>query len=118
MRRRGRLLPDVPVHHLLWGIPASFGGMTTVALQRASLLADLDRRRMDVLTLSPDLAPRARRRELYLDGLISRRVRIRNLWAELRRAADSALVRLSAGAPASKIGRASCRGATCDARKR
>ena len=101
MRRRGRLLPDVPVHHLLWGIPASFGGMTTVALQRASLLADLDRRRMDVLTLSPDLAPRARRRELYLDGLISRRVRIRNLWAELRRAADSALARLSDGAPAS-----------------
>ncbi len=101
MRRRERILPDVPVFHLLWGIPESFGGMTTVALQRVSLLADTDRRRLDVLTLSPDLAPRTRQRELYRDGLISRRVRIRNLWAELRRAPDKELVQMSAEAPVS-----------------
>lgn len=100
MRRRDRILPNVPIFHLLWGIPESFGGMTTVALQRASLLADADRRRLDVLTLSPDVSPRTRQRELYLEGLISRRIRIRNLWDELRHASDHALGRMSAGAPA------------------
>ena len=97
MKRREGILPEAPVYHLLWGIPASFGGMTTVALRRASLLADIGRRRMEVLTLSPDLTPRARQRELYREGLISRRVRIRNLWEELRSARDSALARLSEG---------------------
>lgn len=100
MRRRERILPNVPIFHLLWGIPESFGGMTTVALQRASLLADTDRRHLDVLTLSPDLSPRIRQRELYFEGLISRRIRIRNLWDELRHASDHALGRMSAGAPA------------------
>lgn len=100
MRRRERILPNVPIFHLLWGIPESFGGMTTVALQRASLLADTDRRHLDVLTLSPDLSPRTRQRELYLEGLISRRIRIRNLWDELRHASDHSLGRMSAGAPA------------------
>ncbi|SMY13170.1 poly(glycerol-phosphate) alpha-glucosyltransferase [Brevibacterium jeotgali] len=101
MRRRQRILPDVPIFHLLWEIPESFGGMTTVALRRASLLADADKRRLDVLTLSPDLSPRRRQRELSRDGLISRRVRIRNLWEELRRSSDSALARMSEGSPAS-----------------
>lgn len=101
MRRRQRILPNVPVFHLLWGIPESFGGMTTVALRRASLLADSDKRRVDVLTLSPGLSPRVRQRELYRDGLISRRVRIRNLWEELRRASDSELSVVSEGAPVS-----------------
>lgn len=100
MRRRERILPDVPIFHLLWGIPESFGGMTTVALQRASLLADADRRHLDVLTLSPDLSSRTRQRELYLEGLISRRIRIRNLWDELSHTSDHALGRMSAGAPA------------------
>lgn len=68
--------------------------MTTVALRRASIFADTSRRRMDILTLAPDFSPRTRQRELYREGSISRRVRVRNLWSELRRAGNKTLVRL------------------------
>lgn len=97
MKRHPQMLPDVPIRHLLWTIPESFGGMTTVALRRASVLADIDRRRMDVLTLAPDFSPRVRQRELRREGLISKSVRIRNLWDELRHASDKSLARMSAG---------------------
>lgn len=99
MRHRARSLPDVPIHHLLWTIPESFGGMTTVALRRASIFADTHKRRMDVLTLAPDFSPARRQRELHEDGIIYRRVRVRNLWSELRRAGDRTLARLGKNTP-------------------
>lgn len=46
---------------------------------------------MEVLTLAPGMDPRHRMRQLRRQGYISKQVRIRNMWHELRRASDSEL---------------------------
>lgn len=81
---RRHLLPKVPIYFFVSVIPESFGGMITVALQRSSAFAELDRRKVQILTKSPDMGdPAERARELHEAGRLSSRVRIRNVWSEL-----------------------------------
>lgn len=85
------LLPEGHYYTLTWGIPLEFGGMTTVALERSSAFAKQDRRRVDILTLSPALRSGGREKELRAEGRISRGVRIRNIWADLSTWSDRKL---------------------------
>lgn len=96
MFRRTPLLPEGRLYGLLWGIPKEFGGMTSVALQRASSFAAMDRRAVELLTLSPRMNPTRRRAALLASNTISRRVRIRNLWTDLKSMSDRQLVRFQA----------------------
>lgn len=93
-----RLLPDVPIYGLIGGIPEAFGGRTSVCINRANAFAELDGRDMEILTFSPahGVDPEAVTRRLQADGRIGDRVRIRNIWADLRRATDNQLRTLSA----------------------
>lgn len=77
------VLPEGNYFTLIWSVPSEFGGMTTVSLERSNAFARLDRRRVEILTLSPELRYRNRTAELRAEGRISRSVRIRNLWQDL-----------------------------------
>lgn len=90
---RGQL-PEGSHYTLTWGISDDFGGMTTAALERSSAFARLDNRRVEILTLSPQLKDRDRERELRADGRIDRRVKVRNLWKELTSWSDRKLRRM------------------------
>lgn len=94
MFRRPPLLPEGRLYGLLWGIPQEFGGMTSAALQRASQFAEVDRRVVEILTLSPQMDPKRRRAALLASKKINRRVRIRNLWTDLRSMSDKQISRL------------------------
>lgn len=94
MFRRPPLLPEGRLYGLLWGIPQEFGGMTSAALQRASQFAEVDKRVVEILTLSPQMDPKRRRAALLASKKIGRRVRIRNLWTDLRRMTDKQISRL------------------------
>jgi poly(glycerol-phosphate) alpha-glucosyltransferase len=89
--RRG-LLPDVPIYALVSVVPESLGGLTTAALQRSSGFADVDRRRIEVLTKSDAMIdPAVRTRQLQTAGQLSSGVRLRNVWFELMDLADEDL---------------------------
>lgn len=77
------LLPEGHYFTFTWGIADEFGGMTTVALERSSAFASVDNRRVDILTLSPEMKDKTREKQLRAEGRIDRRVRIRNVWADL-----------------------------------
>ena len=64
--------------------PRSSVGMTpSAALQPASAFAEVDKRVVEILTLSPRMNPKRRRSALLASKKIGRRVHIRNLWSEL-----------------------------------
>lgn len=88
------VLPEGNYYTLTWSVPPEFGGMTTVVLERSSAFARLDRRRVEILTLSPALRYRNRAAELRAEGRISRSVRIRNLWRDLATWSDRKLRRV------------------------
>ena len=90
---RGRL-PEGSHYTLTWGIGYDFGGMTTVSLERSSAFARVDNRRVDILTLSPELKGRDRERELRDEGRIDRRVKGHNLWQDLTTWSDRKLRRM------------------------
>lgn len=95
--RRGRYLPEASVYGLIGGIPKMFGGRTSVCLQRADAFAELDRRRVEILTLSPNNDdPESLTARLRREGRIGKRVTIRSVWADLKRAAPHDLARLAA----------------------
>nr|WP_164930029.1 hypothetical protein [Brachybacterium faecium] len=72
---------DVPIYCLMGIIPETFGGMTTVLLQRSSALADIAGRRVEILTKSSSMPDPIQRAEaLHDDGRLSSRVGIRNVW--------------------------------------
>ena len=77
------LLPEGNYYTLTWGIVEAFGGMTTVALERSSAFAKEDNRRVEILTLSPEMKDQTRESELRSEGYIDRKVKIRNIWADL-----------------------------------
>lgn len=92
VRSRRTLLPRVPIYILVSIIPETFGGMITVALQRASAFADLDHRKIEVLTKSPNMVDQdVRTQQLRSSGQISDNVRIRNVWSDLETRSDEAL---------------------------
>ncbi|WP_209371740.1 glycosyltransferase [Brevibacterium renqingii] len=88
------LLPEGRYYTLTWGIGYDFGGMTTVALERSSAFARLDNRRVDILTLSPELKGQERELELRDEGRIDRRVKVQNLWQDLTTWSDRKLRRM------------------------
>lgn len=88
------LLPEGHYYSLAWGIPYEFGGMTTVVLERGSALARQDNRRVEILTLSPEMKSQDRNRELHAEGRIDRRVTVRNLWKDLTAWPDRKLRRM------------------------
>lgn len=91
---------DVPIYCLMGIIPETFGGMTTVLLQRSSALADIAGRRVEILTKSSSMPDPIQRAEaLHDDGRLSSRVGIRNVWWDLRQISDSELKKLSSRNP-------------------
>lgn len=98
--KRERYLPDATVYGLIGGIPENFGGRTSACLQRADAFAELDRRYVEILTLSPrNVAPEALTSRLRDEGRIGNRVTIRNVWADLKRAGFHDLARIAAHSP-------------------
>lgn len=92
MRPPKNLLPRVPIYVLVSIIPETFGGMITVAMQRASAFADLDNRKVEILTKSPNMVDQKTRTEQLRDaGQISDNVQIRNVWSDLETRSDEAL---------------------------
>ncbi|SDS23273.1 poly(glycerol-phosphate) alpha-glucosyltransferase [Brevibacterium siliguriense] len=90
---RGRL-PEGSYFTLTWTIGYDYGGMTTVALERSSAFARLDNRRVEILTLSPEMKGLDRERELRAAGSIDRKVKVRNLWQDLTSWSDRKLRRM------------------------
>lgn len=88
------LLPEGRYFTLTWTIGYDFGGMTTVALERSSAFARLDNRRVEILTLSPEMKGRDRERELHEAGTLDRKVKIRSLWQDLTSWSDRKLRRM------------------------
>lgn len=85
-RLKNKLLPDVPVFGFIGPIPANFGGRTGACLHRISIFADLDQREIEILNVSPAHAVDIDdvNTGLHSDGRLSERVRLRNIWHELR----------------------------------
>lgn len=95
--RREKYLPDATVYGFIGGIPETFGGRTSACLQRADAFAELDNRRVEILTLSPrNDDPEALTARLRDEGRIGTRVTVRNVWADLKRAAPHDLARIAA----------------------
>ena len=79
---------------VLWGIPETFGGMTSVALERSSAFARQDNRPVEILTFSPDNSGKKREQELKAEGRLDDRVSIRNIWEDLGTWSDDDLARM------------------------
>lgn len=97
MFKRKTLLPDVPIYGFIGGIPETFGGRTGVCLQRANAFAESSSRDIQILTLSPahGVDPDALTARLRQEGRIGSRVKVRNIWADLRLASASDLKSIS-----------------------
>ncbi len=94
--RRKKYLPEATVYGLIGGIPKTFGGRTGVCLQRADAFAELDGRHVEILTLSPrNDDPEALTARLRGEGRIGKKVTIRSVWADLRRASPHDLAQIA-----------------------
>ena len=92
---RKTVLPKGNYYTLTWGISYEFGGRTTAALERSSVLARQGNQRVTILTLAPEMKDRDRESELRADGRIDRRVSVRNLWKDLTSWSDRKLRRMA-----------------------
>lgn len=94
------LLPELPIYGLINGIPETFGGRTGVCLRRANTFAELGQKTIEILTLTPNhpTEPEELTDRLRREGRIGKRVRIRNVWTDLRRASDEQLRELASTA--------------------
>ena len=88
------VLPAGNYYTVLWGIADTFGGMTSVALERSSAFARQDNRPIEILTFSPDNSGKAREQELKAEGRLDERVSIRNIWEDLGTWSDDELARM------------------------
>lgn len=94
----GMAASDIPIFCLMGTVPETFGGMTTVLLQRSSALAELAGRRVEILTKSTSLYdPERRARVLHEDGRLHPLIGIRNVWADLRSIPCTQLAELGSG---------------------
>ena len=89
------VLPEGEYYTLLWGIADSYGGMTTVSLERTSAFAREDNRYVTILTFDPKLDPEERGERLRSQGFLDERVQIRNVWHDLRAWPDAMLQRMA-----------------------
>ncbi|WP_350269306.1 glycosyltransferase [Brevibacterium sp. CBA3109] len=99
MFKRKKLLPEVPIYIMMGGVGENFGGVTSVALHRSSVFAELDDRPIGFLTTSANHAadPSGRARELKAEGRLAENVYIRNAWNDLASMPDDDLSALSSG---------------------
>lgn len=88
------VLPAGNYYTLLWRIPETFGGLTSVALERSSAFASQDNRPIEILTFSPENSGKERERELKAEGRLDERVSIRNIWEDLGTWSDDELARM------------------------
>ncbi len=88
------ILPEGNYYTMLWGIPETFGGMTSVALERSSAFARQDNRPVEILTFSPDNSGKEREQGLKAEGRLDDRVSIRNIWEDLGTWSDDELARM------------------------
>lgn len=85
----------VHVYNVLWGIPASMGGMTTAALRRIRSFQRYGRAlSQTILTFDPRMDTDAIRTRLIAQGKISDDVELVNIWPELRARTESQLTAL------------------------
>jgi poly(glycerol-phosphate) alpha-glucosyltransferase len=91
------LLPPGDHYSLIWSIGKTYGGMTTVVLQRSTSFSALDDRPVTILTLSPDLDVQAKEAELRDSGRLGADAHLRNLWQDLRTWSDEQLRGLRSG---------------------
>ena len=89
------VLPEGEYYTVLWGIADSYGGMTTVSLERTSAFAREDNRYVTILTFDPKLDPEERGERLRSQGFLDERVQIRNVWHDLRAWPDAMLQRMA-----------------------
>ena len=88
------VLPAGNHYTTLWRIPETFGGMTSVALERSSAFARQDNRPIEILTFSPNNSGKEREQELKAEGRLDDRVSIRNIWEDLGTWSDDELARM------------------------
>lgn len=97
MFKRDQHFPEASIYGLIGGIPEAFGGRTSVCLQRANAIAELDDRHIEILTLSPKngVDTEGLTERLREEGRIGNRVTIRNVWSDLRRADSHDLAQIA-----------------------
>lgn len=89
------VLPEGNYYTILWQIPESFGGLTTVSLERASAFARQDDCPVTILTFGIAGSGNAREQALKSEGRLDKRVSIRNIWEDLRSWSDKDLRRMT-----------------------
>lgn len=94
MFRRSSPLPNVPIYTLLWNIGENFGGLTVSSIQRTNAFARVGRKNVELLTLDPAMDPKLKSKELKSQGWLHKRVKMRNIWHDLRRSPERVLRRL------------------------
>ncbi|WP_061941973.1 glycosyltransferase [Brevibacterium ravenspurgense] len=92
--RADSVLPVGNYYTVLWRIPETFGGLTSVALERSSAFARQDNRPVEILTFSPDNSGKEREQGLKAEGRLDDRVSIRNIWEDLGTWSDDELARM------------------------
>ena len=92
--RADSALPVGNYYTVLWRIPETFGGLTSVALERSSAFARQDNRPIEILTFSPNNSGKEREQELKAEGRLDDRVSIRNIWEDLGTWSDDELARM------------------------
>ena len=98
--QRKRRLPNVPIFVLTGEVPENYGGVTTVALGRCNVFAEMDDREITLLTVSPihAMSIDALRSDLVADGRLDSRVNLRNPWSDILQLEDQELNRLGSSA--------------------
>ncbi|OFT97932.1 glycosyltransferase [Brevibacterium sp. HMSC22B09] len=83
------VLPSGDYYNILWGIPETFGGLTSASLERASAFARQDNRPVTILTFSPHNSGKEREQALKDEGRLDKRVSILNIWEDLSTWSDT-----------------------------
>ena len=94
--RPQQVLPAGNYYTVLWRIPETFGGLTSVALERSSAFARQDNRPIEILTFSPNNSGKEREQKLKAEGRLDDRVSILNIWEDLGTWSDDELARMKA----------------------
>jgi len=90
------------IYDLIWSIPREYGGMTSAMLHRCWQFHHFGvGKSLTILTLQIDLNVSWAQKHIEERWGIPRKVRVRNIWADLRSASDSELLRLSGDKPES-----------------
>lgn len=76
---------------MTWGIPEEFGGLTSVLLRRAAMIAELGGVDVPILTFDAALDLEQMSRQLAARGALGPGVQLRNCWSEIADLSDRGL---------------------------